>query len=762
MKIFFFFFSILTACCLATPFPVTENGRPVADIVLADHTDVTLRHAADELQLWMKEITGAELPVLQTPGELPQHIWLGTTAVVQQSYAKDFLTLDKTDGYAVRRDGNNLYLYGAMSKGVLNGVYRLLQRNTDIIWVRPDTEIGTIFTVTPTLSLKENDYMDVPLMLLRGWKVDYPVPTKEVMWNIRNCANWCSIPKEPDMLAARNGWGLWQEMFYGHNVITRYLSPTKYWKDHPNIFAAHGGVRKQPTWVNGRMTTTQPCFSNPETLDIFLKEMDAKVRSLPNEKWFSVCIEDNEVCCDCERCKEPIKLPDGRVLQLGDPAFYSTRYYMFLNEVARFLKKNHPGCGVSTYAYLFTEIAPAVPIEDNIRIICTAPFKDIKYPVYAPQNEYSFVRLKSWLDYGRPAGIVLYDYHGLSNDYPRPSDVNTANDYRWSYERGIRSAYSEVVQDTAEKIYGHNNHNTCSSIWDSNGIYIWVINQLLWNPYQDINTLRRMYLDRVYGAAADDVAEYLSYAEMAWNRSPFPALYHTNPNISWSALVQCGFVEKCHEALAWARSRNLSPKSRQYLERLIAPFENNNLMKVYPEVMEFSHKQRANPKAYPNIVMNPSFEEHGNQSGVAQTDTTTLGANHWNFWRRNFGTCGMSETDAEDGKNCAWFADTDNACILQDIVLQPGLYLVRAKVKIERYPESVATISARFRMPNGTGWDDHVSSKFFSPNLKQGEWCEIEGYFFSPSDERRLSFQLGCAKSVGKVFFDHVELYKIK
>ena len=169
------------------------------------------------------------------------------------------------------------------------------------------------------------------------------------------------------------------------------------------------------------MTTTQPCFSNPETLEIFLKEMDAKVRSLPNEKWFSVCIEDNEVCCDCERCKQPIKLPNGRMLQLGDPAFYSTHYYMFLNEVARYLKKNFPGRGISTYAYLFTEIAPAVPIEDNIRIICTAPFKDIKYPVYAPQNDYSFTRLKSWLDYGNPSGIVLYDYHGLSNDYPRPA-----------------------------------------------------------------------------------------------------------------------------------------------------------------------------------------------------------------------------------------------------------------------------------------------------------------------------------------------------
>ena len=102
MKYSFLFLFVLSACCMATPFPVTENGKPVADIVLADNADVTLRHAADELQLWVKEITGAELPVAQSPGELPQHIWLGTTAVVQERYVKDFLTLDKTDGFRRR------------------------------------------------------------------------------------------------------------------------------------------------------------------------------------------------------------------------------------------------------------------------------------------------------------------------------------------------------------------------------------------------------------------------------------------------------------------------------------------------------------------------------------------------------------------------------------------------------------------------------------------------------------------------------------
>ncbi|MBR3650474.1 MAG: hypothetical protein IKN52_09505 [Victivallales bacterium] len=101
---------------MATPFPVTENGHAVADIVLDAKADVTLRHAADELKLWIKEITGAELPVVQSPGESPQHIWLGATDVVRQRYAKVFPTLDKTDGYAVRRDGSNLYIFGARER----------------------------------------------------------------------------------------------------------------------------------------------------------------------------------------------------------------------------------------------------------------------------------------------------------------------------------------------------------------------------------------------------------------------------------------------------------------------------------------------------------------------------------------------------------------------------------------------------------------------------------------------------------------------
>ena len=344
-------FASFVACCLAAPFTVTKDGKPAADIVVGANPHATIRHAADELQLWVKEISGAELPVVQANGELLNHIILGATQDVRERFAKDFLTLKETDGYAVRRDGGNLFIYGDLPKGVLNGVYRLLQRNTDIIWVRPDPDIGTLFSPAPTLELRDTDYMDVPLMKLRGWKIDYPVPTKDVLWAIRNCANWCSIPADLKMRSATHEWGIPQEKYYGHNLIQGYIYPPKYWKEHPDYYAMQNGVRPEPKLPPP--IGSQPCFSNPDVAAVIKENMKANIERFPQEKWFSVCMEDNEICCECPRCKEPIQLPDGRVLKYGDPAFYSTRYFMCLNDVARYLKKNYHGRGISSYAYLF-------------------------------------------------------------------------------------------------------------------------------------------------------------------------------------------------------------------------------------------------------------------------------------------------------------------------------------------------------------------------------------------------------------------------
>ena len=94
------------ACCVAAPFPVAENGKPVAEIVIDADADIVMKHAGEELRHWLKEITGAELPLLSQAGAAPRRIRLTTAADVLAKYPADAERLKGNEGYAVRPDGD--------------------------------------------------------------------------------------------------------------------------------------------------------------------------------------------------------------------------------------------------------------------------------------------------------------------------------------------------------------------------------------------------------------------------------------------------------------------------------------------------------------------------------------------------------------------------------------------------------------------------------------------------------------------------------
>ena len=152
--------SLLTAALGLMPQPAysalvcAENGKPAAEIVVPAQPDETVQAAAQELQLWVEKISGAKLPIVRTAGSAKSRIVLDPAA---KKYPEDAAKLKGTDGYSVRADGNTVYLNAVCSKGVLNGVFRMLYKNTDIIWARPDEECGTIYSRTKTFEIREAD-----------------------------------------------------------------------------------------------------------------------------------------------------------------------------------------------------------------------------------------------------------------------------------------------------------------------------------------------------------------------------------------------------------------------------------------------------------------------------------------------------------------------------------------------------------------------------------------------------------------------------
>ena len=157
--------------------PLTENGQPVAEIIVdGDQIPPQIRFAADELQNWIGKITGAALPIVKEAGTAKTRIHLGTPEfsspikMFAEKHKSDLEKMQGNDGFAIRTSRSDIYIFALDPKGVLNGVYRFLEKNTDIIFVRPlesEAGFGTIYGQHPSLQATFIDTLDIPVFNTR-------------------------------------------------------------------------------------------------------------------------------------------------------------------------------------------------------------------------------------------------------------------------------------------------------------------------------------------------------------------------------------------------------------------------------------------------------------------------------------------------------------------------------------------------------------------------------------------------------------------
>ena len=534
------------------------DGRPDAEIVIDRDSHPAVLYAAEELQRWVREISGAELPIVNVPGKAKTRIML---KVNPKEFPDDLARLQGNDGYAVRQKGDTIYLFGSCPKGVLNGVYKWLYKNSDIIWARPNTEFGTVFTKNPNLQFDQNDYIDIPVYVLRGWQMIGPrnhVASEE--WQVRNGSNWSALNAFSE---DRVKYAPVFEFGGGHNLVGVYIPEGKYFGQHPEFYPLINGKRARPGDFNN---SVQLCFTNPELLNTFIKEVDERVKSNPNYDTYRIMIEDNENLCECPGCRKPIKLPDGKTVNPQDKNFRSTQFFLWLNEIARHMQKNYPGKRILTFGYFFTEIPPACQVEPNISISFCPIYKNSKEPMTGPANKIWNRQFLGWTKIG--ANLTWREYFGLVAPFPRPMDIIALEDWRYANRFGINRTYSEMYADAVgPRMDG-------VRTWDMNSLYFWVMANGSWNPYRNVHEMRREFLHRVYGPAADDVAEFYRIIEDGWFKSPASSQWNDLSRASWrSSVVEPGTTDACRAALDRALTRDVHPNARKMLLSMRSTFE---------------------------------------------------------------------------------------------------------------------------------------------------------------------------------------------
>lgn len=565
----------------AEPFAVVKDGRPAAEIVLAPETAEVpvLKTAAEELQKWLKAVTGVKLPiradgfftkglggvnVLNLPTNGLNRILLGKRLVPSYRSCGWFANpgwdvilarLSGRDGFAIRRDPANprhLHVFGQKDKGTMNGVFALLENNTDIIWARPDEKLGTVYTTRAgDFSLVWGDeVVDVPDSAVRGWN---SYVGRE--WMSRNRCNVFNGGGGGDIEWTNPGKAKWGAAFVrhlgGHNIFHFLKGETD-----PALFAHNdAGVR----------TGGQPCWSNPRTRTVFTSNvLNCARMQMEGPGRIYINLQDSWMSCLCSDCRRAFRAPDGTWLEPTDENFYSTRYFMFLNGVAAALVAELPEKRIQTLAYFGSLPRPACDLHPAI-IPEWAPYpqQDIKRPLFHPSNRLHFQHLLDWHAALPPERLEVYGYWGLYFRQYRPVadvlkyDIRLLN--RWTH-----GCSSEVP-----------NWREPDASWDMSGVELWTITRLYWNPYADPDQLRKRYIRRTYREAAPAVERFYGAIRQAYFADPRPdglgGGYSGGVSMKW--LDAACDLAALRGHLAEAKRRVKHPTAAVLVDRLAARFD---------------------------------------------------------------------------------------------------------------------------------------------------------------------------------------------
>jgi hypothetical protein len=115
-------FDLQAAASRASRFDITSKGKPRAEIVVEEAApDAPVAFAAQELQRYGKEVSGAELPIVPASSRKPA-IVLAVRSLQHEHQARE--DPREKDRYRLSVDARRLLIQGASARAVLFGVYR--------------------------------------------------------------------------------------------------------------------------------------------------------------------------------------------------------------------------------------------------------------------------------------------------------------------------------------------------------------------------------------------------------------------------------------------------------------------------------------------------------------------------------------------------------------------------------------------------------------------------------------------------------------
>ncbi len=465
----------LCGVACATDLQLASNGQTTYRIVLPAKAIASERYAAEELQQYLRRITGASFPVVSdTAAPAQDEILLGDNQHASNAQvAVDYARLGP-DGFAVYTDRHRLVIAGGRPRGTLNGVHTFLEERLGVRWFTPEVE-----TVPSTGSLV--------LPALREIRVP-ALEYREVFWT--------EIMRDGDFASRHrmNGPNCHLTEKHGGPAVVYFpfvhsldaLVPPELYKEHPEYFPLIDGKR-----VDGYV---QRCLSNPDVLKLSVAKVRLWIREHPDATIISVSQNDTGKWCHCEKCKS---VDDAE----GTPA---ASLLWFVNAIATDIEHDFPQIRIDTLAYQYTRKPPKTlrPHPNVIIRLCSIEccFAHSLAGCDSSENRRFREDIVAW----EPVAPKLYiwDYTPNFAHYQQPFPNFDA----------LQPNVQFFAQHGVKGLFEQGNYSAGGN-GELGPLRSYLLAKLLWDPQTDMQRHIREFLAAYYGQAAGPMGDYLELLE---------------------------------------------------------------------------------------------------------------------------------------------------------------------------------------------------------------------------------------------------------
>jgi hypothetical protein len=508
---------------------LVRGGKPQAQIVIADDATAQVRAAATTLAEYLRQATGATLPVRgeAAAGDAGQLVLVGQTKRWPVSFPDGFAA----DGFIIAAKGRGISICGPTAWGTEFGVYDFLERYVGVRWLLPG-DIGDDVPPATAIAVPEGRVAGQPAFYSRA--ASGFVTVEAGIWARRQ---------------RQHG-----QVSFHHNLWSLF-APAKYTVTHPEFFPMKDGKTRYLPGAD-EVCGWEPCFTAPGLADEAIRSICQYFKDHPADTSYSLGTNDDSGFCRCPACLARTDTGRKNFLGLTD---FSNLYYDWCNRVVEGVLRQYPDKWFGTLAYSEVAAAPT-KVRLNSRLI---PFltHDRMSWIRPDIERAGHQTTESWEQAGDRIG--WYDYlYGAPYCLPRVYLHQWQQTLQYGRRHRAQAQYAELYPNWGE------------------GPKAYAIMKLWWNPDLDLDGLLKDWYERCVGpSAAPELARYYDLWERFWtlrmrdSRWLSGGTYLRYETPSYLAEVQPDDLAESQRLLQAALAKSETPAQRARATVLLRAFE---------------------------------------------------------------------------------------------------------------------------------------------------------------------------------------------